>query len=332
MSSNSTIYPPLRIYRRLEDKIMEFEKNRDDESISELIGIQEAIFEYNVAPRVFAENGVPMNSKKGQKWKKALFNELYDITIVSIIMSDWAKSKQVYVFSKDFYDILSGMDEFQIDMSVFKYLPFPAFYLEIENHKNVEGVLVKYKEDTAELAYCIVYKLYSEETAYHINTTFLDTEDEASFKKFFDTQISLVEDLPAGCEAQIADLKEMTIFILQACMYLCANNADIEENEFQKKIYKPTSRIRNRFSEIRKWDVGMRVVKEYKRANEQNVKEDDESQKAPNKERQRPRQHWRRAHWHTYWVGEGRTKKELKFIAPILVNDIDDELPVVKHE
>ncbi len=332
MSSNSTIYPPLRIYRRLEDKIQEFEKNCGNDSISDLIAIQEAIFDTNVAPRLFAENGVSLNSRKGQQWKRALFNELYDITIVSIIMSDWSKSKQSYVFSKEFYDILSGMDEFQIDMSVFKYLPFPAFYLEIQNHKNVEGVLVKYREDTAELAYCIVYKLYSEETAYHINATFLDTEDEESFKKFFETQISLVEDLPKDCEEQIADLKEITVFILQACMYLCANNADIVENEFQKNIYKPTSRIRNRFSEIRKWDVGMRVVKEYKYANEQKVKDEDESKKSTDKVRQRPRQHWRRAHWHTYWVGEGRSKKELKFIAPILVNDIDDELPVVKHE
>jgi hypothetical protein len=75
----------------------------------------------------------------------------------------------------------------------------------------------------------------------------------------------------------------------------------------------------------------MRVVKEYKRANDAKSRECDE-EKSTYKERQRPRQHWRRAHWHTYWVGEGRSKKELKFIAPILVNDIDDELPVVKHE
>ena len=334
MSSSSTLYPPLRIYRRIQDKVEAFEKNKEEYqkgSISELIGLQEAIFDYNVAPRMLAEQGISINSRRGRELKKRLFHEVYDMTIVSLIMADWSKSKQAYVFSKEFYDILSDMDEFQIDMSVFKYLPFPTFYLEIENHKNVEGVLVKFKEETSELAYCIVYKMYDDATAYRINTTFLDTEDEDSFKNFFDTQISLVEGLPEGCEKEIADLKELTIFILQACMYLCANNADIVENEFQKSIYKPTSRIRNRFSEVRKWDVGMRVVKEYKRANDAKSRKCDE-EKSTYKERQRPRQHWRRAHWHTYWVGEGRSKKELKFIAPILVNDIDDELPVVKHE
>ena len=263
--SSSTIYPPLRIYKRIQDKVEAFEEHKDEYqngSISELIALQEAIFDYNVAPRMLAEQGISINSRRGRELKKRLFHEVYDMTIVSLIMAEWAKSKQAYLFSKEFYEILSDMDEFQIDMSVFKYLPFPTFYLEIENHKNVEGVLVKFKEETSELAYCIVYKMHDDATAYRINTTFLDTEDEESFKKFFETQISLVEDLPEGCEQEISDLKELTVFILQACMYLCANNADIIENEFQKSIYKPTSRIRNRLSEVRKWDVGMRVVKE----------------------------------------------------------------------
>jgi len=44
----------------------------------------------------------------------------------------------------------------------------------------------------------------------------------------------------------------------------------------------------------------------------------------------RPRAHIRRAHWHTYLVGAGRSERRLKWLPPIPVNVDDPEsLPAV---
>ena len=112
-------------------------------------------------------------------------------------------------------------------------------------------------------------------------------------------------------------------------MYLCSDNKDVQENEEQKKIYRPSKSIKNRFSEIRKWDVGYRIVHEHKKM-EQNA-EKEWYEKHPG-DRRRPRMHWRKAHWHTFCCGKGRNERRIKFIAPILVNEIlDDEVPMVNR-
>lgn len=99
--SSSTIYPPLRIYKRIQDKVEAFEEHKDEYqncSISELIALQEAIFDYNVAPRMLAEQGISINSRRGRELKKRLFHEVYDMTIVSLIMANGRKvNKLIYL-------------------------------------------------------------------------------------------------------------------------------------------------------------------------------------------------------------------------------------------
>lgn len=43
-----------------------------------------------------------------------------------------------------------------------------------------------------------------------------------------------------------------------------------------------------------------------------------------------PRAHLRRAHWHTYRVGRGRERAELRWLHPILVGGSDDSVPTVR--
>jgi len=44
------------------------------------------------------------------------------------------------------------------------------------------------------------------------------------------------------------------------------------------------------------------------------------------------RPHARKAHWHTYWTGEGRTIPVLKWVSTALINmDTSQELPQVTH-
>lgn len=322
MGNKNQKYTPLRLVNEHSHAIREFEKARALRTINGAEDEVGAAVEYSVT-RIFAQNGI-----KGRKLSKEeedrLVCQCYDYAIATVVSAYWSKCKQVYTFSREFYEMLLDMDDFEIGWSLFDYLPYESFYLELLDHKEVDGVLVKYtKEPKRSILYTICGK---EGGMVSINSGIVDPRESLSYKSFFETEVYCSNaDITSP---YVMLVKQVLAFTLQACMYLCAKNADIEENPLQKKIYTPSKTIRNRFSEIRKWDVGVRVVKAHKSAQIAAIDAGNE----PDAFRRRPRQHWRKAHFHTYWVGEGRKRKELKFIAPVLVNDNGDDMPVVIHQ
>jgi hypothetical protein len=229
-------------------------------------------------------------------------------------------------FSKDFYEMLLDMDDFEIGWTLFEQLPYDTFYLELQGHEDISGILVKYNgEPDPSLLYVICDK---GEEILNVNSGIIKPGKTNSYKNFFASEVYASNaDFNAP---EVVLLRQVLAFTIQACMYLCAKNADIEENEEQKRVYRPSNYIKNKFSEVRKWDVGVRVIKEHKAAQNTDcatTSSDGDST------RRRPRQHWRKAHWHTYWIGpKNEQTKVLKFIAPILVNDNNDEMPVVIHQ
>lgn len=48
--------------------------------------------------------------------------------------------------------------------------------------------------------------------------------------------------------------------------------------------------------------------------------------------RARPRPHIRRAHWHTYRTGSGRTETTIKWVAPIPINITDGDIIPTIHQ
>lgn len=253
--------------------------------------------------------------------------ETYDCATSSMVVVDWKNNKQVYRFSRDFYDMLLDVGNFQIGWSLFKYLPYSSFYLEVDGHDKIDGIMIRYMQCEGEsdsLFYAICCK--SDEFPETIGGVADPTEND-DYEKYFKNEI-----FKAGISetaAQVVLMKEVLAFVFQACMYLCAKNAEIEENPEQQRIYRPSTIVRNKFSEIRKWDVGVRVTRDIQKINGGKPYKPAENSGT----RRRPRQHWRKAHWHTYWIGpKGNQQKAMKFIAPILVNDNNDDTPVVIHQ
>lgn len=255
--------------------------------------------------------------------------ETYDSAIATMIVLEWKNNKQVYRFAREFYDMLLSVVNFEIGWSLFKYLPYNSFYLEVEGHEKIEGVMIRYMQDESDgdsMFYTICCK----------NTQFPETisgivaphTENKSYEEYFEA-----EKLKAGLSGdavQVILMKEVMAFMFQACMYLCARNVEIEENPEQKRIYRPSKNVNNKFSEVRKWDVGIRITRALKASNGTGNLNNSAKTSA---QRRRPRQHLRKAHWHTYWIGpKGNQEKMVKFIAPILVNDNNDEMPVVIHQ
>lgn len=113
----------------------------------------------------------------------------------------------------------------------------------------------------------------------------------------------------------------------------------------ERKSKKTKKKLSN---DILEWDVGYRegpMLEEwYKKWDEKHnsVEEGDtiaptETAKEPKEtvsQRKRPRVHPRRAHWHHYRVGKGRSQIRLRWISPIIVNgsDKNSDMPVILHE
>ena len=316
-------YTPLKLVEEHCVAIQKFEKERSLRTIEGAETEVEAAVPYAV-DQAYAMNRIKPGQKLNAQQERIVLYESYDYAIATVIASYWQKCKQVYTFSREFYDMLLDMDDFEIGWSLYDYLPYETFYLELDGHEEIEGILVKYtKTPTRSILYTICSK---NGKMHHINSGIVDPRKTGSYKQFFETEVYASN---ANMNApEVVLVRQVLAFVLQACMYLCAKNADIEENPVQKNIYRPSTNIRNKFSEIRKWDVGVRVIKDHKAAKNAVALKPSDGEAA----RRRPRQHWRKAHWHTYWIGsrEERTKV-VKFIAPILVNDNNDDMPLIIH-
>ena len=127
-------------------------------------------------------------------------------------------------------------------------------------------------------------------------------------------------------EDTIADI---TIFIIQFLLYLSSKEPNITESELTKKTYKPYNVPKNKFSQVRKWDVELYYGEKLK------LLEDKERTKYEYKEgtHKSPRPHTRCAHWQGYWCGSGDEKHlELRWKDFTYVNGKQKDIIVKKNE
>jgi hypothetical protein len=113
---------------------------------------------------------------------------------------------------------------------------------------------------------------------------------------------------------------QMSVLGIQILAYLSSKDPQIEENPVTKKTYKKPNDnfIKNKFSEIQMWDIGVKYGNSYRNT----MKQLNAGNRgfALDYKRKSPIPHFRRAHWQRFWVGKGRTQVINKWIAPTFVN------------
>ena len=132
------------------------------------------------------------------------------------------------------------------------------------------------------------------------------------------------------------DSVETKIFlkqILQVILYILAQNAEIAPNSEQSFITKRGKTVKDKYSEIRKWDVGVRIGTSIR---QQKIREQSGSTEHKQNGHNPPRPHMRRGHWHHFWTGP-KTKPEerkliLKWLSPMSVAANPDDTPIVLHK
>ena len=279
--------------------------------------------------------------------------EWKDMFSMSALVELWRKHKQVYEFDRDFVDALSKTERLRLYPSLLQHLPYKTFYidfLKIDQFNPYDGMFV-HVDVGSDGSLLILGHRVSGQVFYTCRTILSqDMQEEENGMVYYDYK---KDRLPRNKEIHIPEsigrhlgISERTVrnenfpdiwmFLMQALTYLSSSVPDVEENPVQKKLYRPTNKVRDKYTEIQKWDVGVRYGTKIRKM-ESDKKENSGTEASyivsqlPGKARRSPRPHSRCAHWHHYWTGPGRKKLELRWIEPSFVGD-NKKIDTVKHK
>lgn len=261
-------------------------------------------------------------------------------------LAAWRKSKEVYVFDPDFISLLADMeDDVKIPTDVLLHLPYYAFYVEALSKSSVigdfDGFFVALEYDPhnyeRELRISLIFDGEDEPPCVPIIIN-LDTDTISQsahslgeeMKKRLPANYAAVDDI-IGKHAEL--YRTVGAFVVNMILYIIADNNDIAPNSEQSFITHRTPHVRDKYSEIRKWDVGVRVGNTIRAARKAAPAQDEPK---PTGTHASPRPHMRRAHWHHFWTGPKKDldarKLVLRWIPPTFVGGEDEEqAPVVLH-
>lgn len=244
---------------------------------------------------------------------------LQDISFI-FSLAKWRSSKEIYRIDRTLFDELSDTAEnTSIPAEIVEHMPYDCVYIQIPEWntdigKEIDGVLIV-RPDFAKLG----------------------DDDSLLFTWLYDdeyltAQIKKKDGVYRNNSETHLRLQDETLSVLQ---YLCAVNADILPAPSQKTVYRRDSVVKDKYHEIRQWDVGIRVGSALHAAGSQR-KGNSEPLTARAGSGSAKRPHIRRAHWHHYWIGprNGPAGRELtvKWITPTGVNiRTGSDLPAVTH-
>lgn len=276
-----------------------------------------------------------------------ILQEFYNVPFFSLTkdayiisgLSGWRIDKKVYQFDEEICNLLfqqaENPEDLMVTTDVFKLLPSKSVYIKypsnIINDKNnyVDGFIAWIENDMNDHSYELrivhmgivdgIKTLISNEIIHLINgKTISDGVNEAFelVKRQNDFGNKIISDIQQD-KSFIEDYKIRISRDIQLILYLCASNADIEENPDQNKIYKFNHGIiKDKYREIKIYDVGYKLFNEEIDTLEEVEKEPKKHSKGTSKS-----PHIRKAHWHHYWVGKDNNKsKILKWLHPMFIN------------
>ena len=265
--------------------------------------------------------------------------ELMDTFGLSPVVRTWTQYKQVYKIDREFFNEVIKTENLKIPEDTFSYLPVPDMYIDLsecEGLDPIKGAFVHITKDNQFVAYmetadAVTFSFYSD----------LQYEDgvaevvpavmpEGSFFAMDLRQDMLHGVIHEGFENDRRP--DIVMAIIQLLMFLSSQKPDVQENELTKKTYRPSSTVRNKFSEIRMWDVGVRYGKAVRLARMAAEKRSaSQRENVPHATRKPVRPHVRCAHWQRYHVGKGRKEIRTNWIPPVFVCG-GKEIPVTIHD
>lgn len=260
-------------------------------------------------------------------------------------IAPWRLSKEVYVIDEDLKNLLFEQDgELDVPDEILLHLPYPCFYVELPN--------TYYKADKIH-GFFVTLEYDVNNGDKELKPVFL-TDDGDIFSYSIHIRAKTIEESVDMLDKQalentngdkelkrlalraMQDSAETKIFlkqILQVILYILAQNAEVTPSSEQSFITKRGKTVKDKYSEIRKWDVGIRVGAAIR---QQKAKEQSRKKEYKESEHQSPRPHMRRGHWHHFWTGPKAQPEErkliLKWLSPMAIAANPEDMPITFHE
>lgn len=175
------------------------------------------------------------------------------------LANEWRKEKKVYTVNYGLLRDLAETEDAIIPEEVISKLPEKTMYIDL---KQYSGNFINKGIDLGGIIISLVHGEYNKEKYTALAFSVLDGmfKTQCMVLNMDKLRVSIYSALDGIFEQYNAndrkDLRELTRLVLQMYLYINNPKADVKENEEQKKIYKKPSNIKDKFSEVQKWDLG----------------------------------------------------------------------------
>ena len=288
------------------------------------------------------------------KWGRLLGDKLVDMASLYAALASWRQYKEIYTFSAELAEDLErqGGDDIVIPVEILYNIPYPCIYVSIEGDDS-QGFFVFFNQniETKEMELRFCYVSQKADARLDVNNLWLHLHEGYTIsdgiragldaiKKRFGT-VKTWQNTPEGykelgekeTEQYMYDIISKSI---QLVLYICAENAEIDENPRQKQITQKRRegvKPKDVYREIQKWDVGVKYAYSVRKHNAEGASTTKEKSSESAISRSAPRPHTRRGHWHHYWTGsrsDNSRKLILKWTAPTFVGNADDTITTIQ--
>lgn len=218
-------------------------------------------------------------------------------------LAAWRINKGIYRFAPRLYEELVAMPVTSLPGIVLQNMPKYCCYIETPADKKFQGFfafLDFFPDDGNQMLRLIFDRDGTLENLEH-NLIYLAGTLEDGIQARLDAykEIAQRDGFAANDSTDPAEESKRLSAYISLLLYLCSHDADcaLQEVQNKRKSHKLAA------EDPSFWCVGANVAAEL--------------------EKHSVSSHVRRAHWHGYWVGAGRSKFELRWLHPILVKPKD---------
>lgn len=246
-------------------------------------------------------------------------------------LAAWRQSKEVYTFDHDLAEALYAQaDDVKIPCQILMQLPFYCIYIDSGKYRFFCHLENDDRDNHWELRFVRIRQdgsitaSYLHLGDYTVGESIMAGVDESAYQKeriqndeTASKFMEYAETHPQQTDYE--DVLNQTVLseMLQLALYICTDNADVQQQEENKRTYRKTDKgpIKDKYREIRKWETGYYVGAVLRR----NPSFSDNQEKRPHQGGTK-RPHMRRGHWHHFWKGkEGNRELVLHWVLPIFV-------------
>lgn len=275
--------------------------------------------------------------------------EAESVAIMHGIGSLWMIYKQAYRFDADFMEELNKTESLlELPVSVFENLPYPCFYLDLEDQDLFPEYVgcfaaVVWEPDSSTPSFATVRIVKGQDGKIIFSPFCLQARkmEELRFEKNGESYYLFMEKMFAEgknrktldsktmriCLSDIQEprIREFNMLLLRMILYLGSNHPDILDADAidEMMLKKRTAKISPSDAHIQ--EVGVRIgntIRQERKVRKKGIETGSGQHKSP---------HYRAAHWHHYWTGKGRKNLTVRWIGPVYVSGRGGELPATIH-